>query len=379
MIYLDHAATSFPKPACVIRAVHEALISCGNPGRSSHAASRAAGHILLDTRESLCQFFGTRDPFSFIFTLNATDALNLVIHGMAQTGKRILTSPMEHNSVLRPLFTLEKRGICTPEILPADPLGRISLPQLEEKLTDDVCLVVLQHASNVTGVVQPVEQAVALCRQKGIPILIDGSQAAGHLEVNLSQLDPDFYVCPGHKALLGPQGSGIAYLREGRLPRTLRQGGTGSQSDYLLQPEELPERYEAGTCATPAIAGLGAGVRFLSQHRLEFQEWEQELLRELREGILNLPEITLYGLQEDPSVQSPVLSLGFSNLSASQAADRLEKEFSIACRAGMHCAPLAHRHLGSYPEGSVRLSLGALSRRRDVHKALQALHRITRN
>lgn len=375
MIYLDHAATSCPKPPCVIRAVEEALVSCGNPGRSSHAASRSAGRMILSAREALCELFGTREPLNYCFTLNATDALNTVIHGMVRPDSRVLVSPMEHNSVLRPLYTLEKQGKVQVEILPADPLGRIDLSAFVQELGDDVSLVVLNHASNVTGIVQPVEEAVKLCREKNVPIAIDGSQAAGHLPVDLEQLDPDFYVCPGHKALLGPQGSGVLYLKGSYFPRPLRQGGTGSRSDERLQPEDLPDRYEAGTAATPAIAGLDAGIRFLVSHAREFFEYEQELYRELRDGILNLPSYTLYGLPDSSTLTSPVLSLNLKGNDTALLADRLEAS-GIACRAGLHCAPLAHRHLGSYPQGSVRLSLGALSRRRDVQRALLALKRI---
>jgi len=218
-----------------------------------------------------------------------------------------------------------------------------------------------------------VEAAVEAAREAKVPILIDGSQAAGHLDVDLARLRPDFYAFPGHKGLLGPQGTGGLFLGGAYWPRTLRQGGTGSQSDSLLQPEDLPERYEVGTQATPALAGLAAGIRFFCDYRQEILGWEGELYRELRDGVLDLEAYDLPGLPGTGTPCAPVLSLVPKTGDPTALANRLTEEFGIACRAGLHCAPLAHRHLGTFPQGAVRLSLGALSQRRDVRAALRAL------
>ena len=373
MIYLDNTATTFPKPPAVLTAVRYAMEHCGNPGRSGHALSLEGGAILLHAREALAEYFHVQNPLQFVFGLNCTDALNTAIQGMVRPGGHVLCSALEHNSVLRPLATLHERGMCTFQAIEPGEDGRVTPEDYEAALTPETCLVIVTHASNVTGAVQPVTEIAALCRKHRIPCLVDGAQAAGLTPVDLSAIGADLYAMPGHKGLLGPQGSGVLYVGEGCWPRPLRQGGTGSVSSQLLQPMDLPDYYESGTPPLPAIAGLWAGVEFLLKYGNNLRAAEADLHQLLLQELGRLDEVELYSPLEEPSVG--VVSFNVQGVDSVVVADYLEEQGAVACRAGLHCAPFTHRYLGTLKRGAVRLSIGPFNTRRDIRKAVQTLER----
>lgn len=373
MIYLDTAATSYQKPEAVYRRAEQAMRTSANPGRGGHTPSLEAGRMVYAVRERAAEFFGVGDPDRVIFASNATDALNLAIHGMARPGGHIVATSMEHNSVLRPLRALEDQGV-RHTIVWGDPVtGRVPPEQMEAAIEPDTCLVICTHVSNVTGTVMPIEAIGAICRRHGVPFLVDASQSAGIFELNMSTMPIDLLACPGHKGLLALPGTGLLCLGEGIRPACLKQGGTGSLSEQLEQPGLLPDRYESGTLNTVGIASLGAGLEWLSQRGLaEIRTHEDALCTRLLEGLANLPGVRVFG-PGPGEARGAVISLQLANMDCSQAACRLDQEYGICVRSGLHCAPLAHQTMGSFPQGTIRLSLGPFHTSSDVDGALKAL------
>lgn len=362
MIYLDNAATSFPKPERVIQAVEQTLRFIGaNPGRSGHRLSLAAARLILDAREALAELLHIQNPDTIVFGHNCTDMLNLAIKGVCQDGMNVVTSVFAHNSVLRPLNRLASQG-------------RIRLrtvTDLFQAVDDQTDLVVAPHANNVTGEIIPVEQLAVLCRMHKALLLVDAAQTAGVLPLYPEEWGVDLCAMPGHKALLGVQGTGALYIRPGLVLEPLKEGGTGTSSHLLTQPEELPERYESGTLNTPGLAGLAQGVRYCLEHRAEIRGQELLLTDELLCGLLNIPSVQVYGpLDAFSRVGTLVFNVG--NLPSGQVADALDGR-SICVRAGLHCAPLAHDALGTAQQGAVRASLGYANTHTDVQALLQAV------
>jgi cysteine desulfurase family protein len=373
MIYLDNAATSWPKPSGVGRTMAEALARCGNPGRSGHRMSLDGGKIILGCREALAQILHVSDPFSVIFTLSCTDSLNLAIKGLLPQGGHVVTTCVEHNSVLRPLGTLRQRGLVTFDVAPMNEEGQVTASAIAPLLKKDTRLVVVSHASNVTGMIQPVEEIIALCHDRGIPVVVDGAQSAGHIPLNLDALGADAYACSGHKGLLGPQGVGILVLSPTCRPLSLREGGTGSASLELTQPQELPDRYECGTAATPSIAGLWAAIEFLERFESVLHAQEQRLRQQLITGLLPIKGLNLL-TSSDPAMHAVgVVSFTLDGIDSSPAADYLESHYDIACRPGLHCAPLLHKILGTEVNGAIRFSVGAFTTEREIQKAISAV------
>ena len=368
MIYLDNAATSFPKPESVYRAVETAMRRYGaNPGRSGHRLSLAASRLVLGAREALAEFLRVRDPADIVFGANCTDMLNLAVQGVCRAGMHVLTSAYAHNSLLRPLHRLAEAGVIRLTIA-ADPLKRMGA---------DVDLLALPHADNVTGAILPAEQAALLCRVHGSLFLLDAAQSAGILPLYPQEWGVDLCAMPGHKALLGPQGTGALYIRPGLMLEPLKTGGTGTSSHLLTQPLERPERYESGTLNAPGLAGLAQGVRFCLAHRAETRGRELLLTERLLCGFLNTPKVTVYGPMEALSRVGTV-SFNVGALPSEQVADRLDAEDGICVRGGLHCAPLAHEMLGTGGRGAVRASLGFASRKEDVDALLRAVGRMAR-
>ncbi len=378
MIYLDNAATSMPKPRAVTRAVVAAIENFGNPGRSGHRASLDAGRAIFDCRVALASFFHTDDPMRFVFCMSCTDALNEAIKGMLPEGGHVVTTALEHNSVLRPLHTMkEKRSIALSIVSPRED-GYIDAADIAREINPSTRLVVVNHASNVTGAVQPVEEIADICYHRAVPLLVDGAQSAGCVPVNLSTPGIDLYAIPGHKGLLGPQGSGVLYIRESCSPIPIREGGTGSSSMMLSQPLDMPDRYESGTAPTPAISGLYAGVDYVNKNLGQILAVEKKRTEELWEGLRGVNGVTLYG----PSPDKPrvgVISFNIGSLDPSSSTDRLFAEYDVACRAGLHCAPLAHRFLGTEKRGAIRFSVGPFTTLDDVRMAVRAVSRISRS
>jgi cysteine desulfurase family protein len=371
--YFDNAATSWPKPPEVPRAVRRCLVrGGGNAGRSGHAKAVEASRTVLRARELLAELFHVRDPSRIVFTKNATEALNLVLHGLLRSGDRVVTSAMEHNSVMRPLRELARRGVSL-EVVPAEVGGVIEPAAFCAAVRAGTRLAVVTHASNVSGAVTDIARIGEHCRDLGLPLLVDAAQTAGCWPIDVEALHVDFLAFSGHKGLLGPQGTGGLYVRDARELEPLLRGGTGSLSDREEQPEFLPDRYESGTLNTPGIAGLGAGAEYLLRHGVEkVREHEQRLLAIFLEGIAALPGIEVYG-SAGTAGRTGVLSLNVRGLSCSEAGSALEDRFGLLTRVGLHCAPLAHRSLGTFPEGTVRFSWGFFTRERDVRAAVRAV------
>lgn len=377
MIYLDNAATTMPKPRIVSKAVIAAVEHFGNPGRSGHPASLEAGRAIFECREELSGFFHVKDPIRFVFCLSCTDALNEAIKGMLPEGGHVVTTAMEHNSVLRPLHTMKERQAISLSIVYPKADGYIVPEDIAREINGRTKLVVVNHASNVTGAVQPAEAIAALCYKRGVPLLVDGAQSAGCVPVNLSAVGMDLFAFPSHKGLLGPQGSGALYIRESCAPLPLREGGTGSMSLVLTQPPDMPDRYESGTPPTPAIAGLLAGTHYVRENLNSIISTENKLTGELWEGLKGIGGVALYG----PPPGKPrvgVVSFNIGDLDASTVADALSEEYGVACRAGLHCAPLAHRSLGTEHRGAVRFSIGPFNTSEDIRSAVKAVYQIAK-
>jgi cysteine desulfurase family protein len=380
-IYLDHAATSWPKPPAVLEAIEGFFANAGgNTGRSGHRRSIAASRSVSLARERLADLLGAGSPDEIVFTKNATEALNLAICGLAPDGGRIVTSSLEHNSVMRPLRGLEQRGRCAVEIVRADGnTGELDLGEWEARLAaDGQCLAVATHASNVTGVLLPIGSMAAIAAERGVPLVVDASQTAGHLPLDLSALGAAAVAMPGHKGLLGPTGTGVLHLAPGVEVEPLIRGGTGSMSELEYQPDFAPDRYESGTLNAVGIVGLGAAAAYLAETGLDCAHAGGTALgRRLRDALADAAGITVYG-PADERAGVGILSLNVDGLPCATVARMLDDEWGVMTRAGLHCAPAAHRSLGTAPEGTVRLSWGYGTSEHDVDTAAEAVRAIAR-
>ena len=375
MLYLDNAATTFPKPPSVLSAMRECCAKyCGNPGRGGHTLSMRASETVYSCREALAEQFGSGHPENTVFTLNATAALNLAVKGLAEAGDHILISDIEHNAVRRPVDALAREGRIRYDVFPS---YAADLERTEEKILEGIrCrirpetrLLVCTHASNICPVTMPLEAIGALCRERGIRFIVDAAQSAGHLPIDMERMGIDLLCAPGHKGLLGGQGCGFLILREGIRLRTLTEGGSGVDSVPPEMPEEAPERYEAGTLPTPAIAGLLAGIRFVRKVgedsiRAHLGEWNAYL----RERLLTLPGVEVL----TPWCDGAILLFRCAGMPSERVGAELNRR-GICVRAGLHCAPLAHRTLGTLPDGAVRVSPGIFTERRDADTVYRAM------
>jgi cysteine desulfurase family protein len=379
MIYLDHAATSYPKPPQVLAAMNDFLERAGgNPGRSGHRLSIAAGRIVYDARESLAEFFGISDPLRVLFTLNATHGLNTALQGLLRPGDRVVTGGMEHNAVMRPLRKLEKRGVQV-DVIPAEVDGTLSASACSAALRTGARLVAINHASNVTGTSAPIAELTKLAHDAGALILVDAAQTAGVLPIHMTEMGIDLLAFTGHKGLQGPPGTGGLVLADSFDPAQLDplvRGGTGSRSEFEIQPDDLPDRYESGTPNGVGIAGLGAGINWLKEQGVnELRVHEIKLIARLRKGLGNIRGLRLYGVN-DSNLSAAVVSFTLDGKHVSEIGYRLDEEYEIFCRVGLHCAPAAHRSIGTFPEGTVRLAPGPLTALAEVDATIRALERI---
>lgn len=371
MIYLDNAATSFPKPPMVVRAMAGTLQKLGaNPGRGGHRLSLCAGRILQNCRELLAEYFRAPTPENIIFTSGCTEALNLAIRGMLHEGDEVICSHAEHNAVMRVLKGLEADGSIRVRVVQPDSRGLLTPEGLTAAVNAKTALCVLCHASNVTGVIQPVKQLSDALRPYGVPLLVDAAQTAGVLDVSLSALGADMIAMPGHKGLLGPHGVGVLVLGEGMLPRPLVMGGTGSQSESMLQPLSLPDRYESGTANLPGIAGLYVGARFALSHRAEIEAYESALAQRMRTQLAALRGVRLLGHPAAPKVG--VVSFVPAQRDSGEVCDALGQA-GFALRAGLHCAPSIHQWLGTLHTGACRASVGIYNTEAEIDAFCSAL------
>jgi cysteine desulfurase / selenocysteine lyase len=380
-IYFDNAATSFPKPPGVTEAVSHYLTQVGaSAGRGAYREAGASGQIIEDCRAALRRLFGLKPDDAVVFTLNGTDALNMALKGLVRPGDHVVTTSMDHNSVLRPLHALQQRLGIEFTVVPADPeTTRIDPTDVAAALRPETRLVAVNHASNVTGVLQPLEPIATLCRERGVLCLVDGAQSAGHLPIRFDELPIDVLATPGHKGLLGPLGTGVLLFREGFEAelQTLREGGTGSQSERAEQPETLPDKYEPGSHNAVGIAGLLAALEWIEQFGLpRLREHELQINATFIEHLQRLENVTFYGPRE-PQGRVGVFSVRIDGYEPQELAAILEQEFGVLSRSGLHCAPWAHETIGTDEcGGTTRLSAGPFISRGDVEHACQALEEI---
>jgi cysteine desulfurase family protein len=375
-IYFDNAATSWPKPSGV-RSALEAYFSGagGNPGRSGHRMSIAAARLVENSREAVAELSNVGDPSHIVFTQNATHAINIALYGFLRSGDHVVTTSMEHNSVMRPLRHLESSGVEL-TVVPCNGDGTLDMNRLNDAIRPGTRLVVTTHASNVTGTLLPIQAIAALARNRNIRYLVDAAQSAGTVPIDVEQLGVDLLAFSGHKGLLGPTGTGGLYIREGVMLSPLMRGGTGSESAHEVQPEFLPDIHESGTLNVAGIAGLGAGARFVREIGIHsIRSHDVELVSHLMSGLAGIPGIKIYG-PHDTSLQSGVVSINVDGAMPSEVGTILDQQFGIMTRTGLHCAPSAHRTLGTYPTGTVRFSFGWFNTAAEVTVALEALRKI---
>jgi len=379
MIYLDNAATSWPKPPEVVKAMAEFLERLGgNPGRSGHQLSVAAGRVVYEAREAIAELFGVPDPLRVIFAQNATHAINLALRGLLRPGDRVVTTSVEHNAVMRPLRALAREGVRLAQIQCASD-GSLDPDDARRAIQPGTRLVAVTHASNVTGTLLPLAEIAAAARSAGALLLVDGAQTVGAVPIDMPGLGIDLLAFSGHKGLYGPPGTGGLILgaavdATGLEP--LVRGGTGSRSESEDQPEDLPDKFESGTPNGVGIAGLGAGVRVVQARGVQaIREHEMALTRLLIDGLRAIPGVRVYGTM-DPARCTAVVSFTVEGLFVSDIGYRLDEEFGILTRVGLHCAPAAHKAIGTFPMGTVRLAPGIFTTPDDIRAALRAVRSI---
>jgi cysteine desulfurase/selenocysteine lyase len=380
MIYFDNAATSWPKPAGVLEAMSQFMTDVGaSPGRSAHRLSIEAGRIVYETREALAQLFNVTDPLRIVFGLNATEALNLALKGILRAGDHVVTSSMEHNSVMRPLRALEEAGLVEVTVVPCSPEGFLDVSRLESVVRSNTRMIVLNHASNVVGSVLPVAQAGAIARQHGALLLVDAAQTAGSYPLDMRAMHIDLLAFTGHKGLFGPQGTGGLCIGERVSPHEIepvKRGGTGSRSEREEQPDFLPDMCESGTPNAVGLAGLGAGVRYVMQEGVErIRAHEVQLVRQIIDGLRQIAGVTVYG-GHDPELQIATVSFNIEGLAPSEVGLTLDEGYGIMSRVGLHCAPAAHRTIGTFPVGTVRFGLSYLNTAEEADAAVGAVRQI---
>ena len=365
-MYLDNAATSFPKPESVYEAVLHAMRDVGaSPGRGGYRRSLEAARIMFQAREAVARLFSISDSSRVIFTHNATGALNLALQGAVIAGDHVITTSMEHNSMLRPLYALQNKGVEL-SIIDAASDGVVSVEDIRRALQVNTRMIAVSHVSNVCGAIQPIKQIAELCREAGVLFLVDAAQSAGCLPIDVENLGIDLLAVPGHKGLLGPSGTGLLYVAPQVRLKSIIQGGTGTHSSSVEQPLVMPDGFEAGTHNIPGIAGLKAGIEFILElGPLAVYQHEQTLLNLAEEALKNISGVTVYG-PKDPAKRCSVLSFTASGVDSALLAAELDHGFDVSVRAGLHCAPLAHRTLGTLPGGTTRLSPGWFSTSEDI-------------
>jgi cysteine desulfurase family protein len=382
-LYLDNAATSFPKPEATLAAMinYQQNIG-GSPGRSGHGLSIDAGRIVFETRETLARLFNIEDPLRIAFTKNVTEALNIALLGLLKKGDHVVTTSMEHNSVMRPLRFLQSQGVEL-SVVSCSPRGELDPGDINSAFQKNTKIVVLTHASNVTGTIMPVEEIGKMTRNRGDVLLcVDAAQTAGALPIDVAKMSIDLLAFTGHKSLYGPQGTGGLYVRKGLDQKIapLMRGGTGSRSEFEDQPDFMPDKYESGTPNAIGLAGLGAGVSFILAQTIDAIRAKEEqltsrFLYQLKEW---KDQVNAYG-PNHAAKQTAVVSFNLKNITPSDAALYFEEKWGIMCRPGLHCAPAAHKSMGTFSQGTVRFSFGFFHSEKDIDKAAGAVRDLMHN
>lgn len=380
-IYFDNTATSFPKPPGVIEAMNDYMLNVGaNTGRGGHKAAMGAGQIVFRARKKLADMFGVKNPMHVIFGFNATDALNLAIKGVVREGDHVITSSMEHNSVIRPLNELKNSGVIELSIVQANEKGIVDVGNIEKEIKANTTTLVLNHVSNVCSCEQKISAMGALAKKYHVTLIVDGAQSAGVVPLNLNEAGISLFAFTGHKSLFGPQGVGglvIADDFDYKKVKPLKQGGTGSLSDQTVQPDFLPDCFESGTMNIGGIAGLSAGIDFINSKGLDFiYNHEKELLSYfVKNANEKVDGFHAIGYSEN-SIN--ICSFNVDGISVSELTQTLSEVYGIMCRQGLHCAPLAHETLGSYPDGSCRFGFNILNTKEEIDRAIVAMIEIKR-
>lgn len=372
MIYMDNAATTLQKPPCVAEAVVRAMSSFGNAGRGLNDASLDAARMIYDTRERLCQLFHGENPKQFAFTSNATESLNIAIKGLISPGDHVITTVLEHNSVLRPLYEREQFGACL-TILECDELGNISYEKMEQAIRSNTKAIVCTHGSNLTGNLTDLERIGEIAKRHKLLFIVDASQTAGLIPIDIQKMQIDVLCFTGHKSLYGPQGTGGIYVRPGLDMKPLKRGGSGVETYNKNHPAQMPTTLEAGTLNSHGIAGLNAALSYIEESGLEqISEIAQKRMWQFYEGICEIPGVTVYG-DFTAEKRAPIVSLNIRDVDSAEVSDELLTEYGIATRAGGHCAPLMHEALGNVEQGAVRFSFSHFNTEEEVEAAIRAV------
>lgn len=372
MIYFDNAATTIQKPKQVVEAVTKALCSMGNAGRGAHNASMGASRMLFDTRKKLAELFGGNNPAQVVFTSNSTESLNMALKGLLNPWDHVITTQLEHNSVLRPLYELEDKGVEL-TILNSDAKGRICYEDFEKEIKKNTKMIVCTHGSNLTGNLTDIRRVGEIARSHGLLFVVDASQTAGVFPIRVEEMKIDVLCFTGHKGLLGPQGTGGMYVREGVIIRPLKTGGSGVQTYSRTHPSKMPTALEAGTLNAHGLAGLDAALDYLKDTGINvIRKKEQELVWYFYQKVLEIPGITVYG-DFDSQERCPIVSLNVKDYDSSEVSDFLFTEYGISTRPGAHCAPLLHQAMGTEKQGAVRFSFSHYNTIEEIDIAVQAL------
>lgn len=375
MIYLDNAATTMHKPQCVIDAVVSAMSSMGNAGRGANEASLSASRIIYDTREKLCRLFGGTDPKQIAFTNNSTESLNIAVKGLLNPGDHVITTVLEHNSVLRPLYEMESKGVKL-TIIKSDQRGRLDISRIGEAVCDETKMIICTNGSNLTGNYVDIEAVGKIARTHDVLFVVDASQTAGVFPIDVEKMNIDVLCFTGHKGLLGPQGTGGLYVREGVAVRPLKCGGTGVQTYNKSQPAKMPTALEAGTLNGHGIAGLHAALEYLEETGIDrIRAREQELMWKFYEGVKDIPKVTVYGDFSERE-RCPIVLLNIGEYDSGEVSDALLTDYEISTRPGGHCAPLMHEALGTKEQGAVRFSFCHYNTDEEVETAIRAINEL---
>ncbi len=376
LIYLDNAATTLKKPECVVQAVTDALSSAGSPGRGAHPASLKGSRIVYGTRVLLAELFGADSPDQIAFTMNATEALNMALFGLLHPGDHVITTAAEHNSVLRPLYALEKQGVEL-TILPCDSLGRFEVQGFEREIRSNTRMIVCTHGSNLTGNLTDLSAVGQIAKRHDLLFVVDASQTAGVFPIHMKEMHIDVVCFTGHKSLLGPQGTGGLAVRSGLAVHPLLSGGSGVQTYLKEHPKEMPAALEAGTLNVHGLSGLNAALSYIREEGMDLlRERELKLAEGFYQEVSSIPGVTVYG-DFSNGMRCPIVTMNIRNYDSSRVADVLAEEYGIAVRPGAHCAPLLHQALGTVEQGAVRFSFSHSNTEKEMLEAVRAVREIT--
>ena len=375
MIYMDNAATTMRKPNEVMEAVVNAMNSMGNAGRGAHGAALSASRVIYNTRDALARFFGAESPKQIVFTSNSTESLNIAIKGLLGPGDHAVTTMLEHNSVLRPIYEMEEKGVSL-TIVSSDEKGTISYDELEHAIRENTKAIICTNASNLTGNYVDVKRVGEIAKRKGVLLVVDASQTAGVYPINVREMNIDVLCFTGHKSLLGPQGTGGLYVREGLQLKPLKSGGSGVQTYLKKHPDDMPTALEAGTLNGHGIAGLGAAIAYLEGEGIDnIREKELQHMWKFYHGVKDIPGVKIYG-DFDTEVRCPIVTLNIGDYDSSEVSDELLMTYDISTRPGAHCAPLMHEALGTVDQGAVRFSFSHYNTEEEVDIAIRAIREL---